>query len=531
VSGVDGGSGHTPVASDAVEAVELAARGGYKRLFTNGNFRKLWVAQTISGIGDWLVVGLLIPLVTNISNGSSMAVAGIMIAKIIPSLLLGGLLGVAVDRFDRRKLMMVCDLINGVLCLGLLFMYSVPPVAALTLIYSITFLMEICNLLVVPAKNSLIPALVDERDLAAANGLSYTTQQASMLIGLLGSSAIVATFVAIVRGLVAAEVPLFSAALQTAPYFGILTGPLAGVALDSISFLFSALLIWRIRAHAKAELENSGEFNLRLFGREVLESFTVLKERRELRGLLVSIGFAILGGGAVVSVGLVYVNDLVGGIPFLELVPPLQRMASQGWQTFMMAFLALGMFLGALVVPRIAARLSLEALFVAGVGLFGLSMLGFATTGYYAVAALFAIASGFCVAQVTVAGNTFIAETVPDEVRGRVFTALESVLRVALLASMVVVAPIGDFVSGQVRRFLEATGGDPAKLVMTGPRITLILASVIVLAAAVYASRAIPWRRSRSVEHAIPDAADAIPGSADATPGSADATPEEAPRA
>jgi hypothetical protein len=95
---------------------------------------------------------------------------------------------------------------------------------------------------------------------------------------------------------------------------------------------------------------------------------------------------------------------------------------------------------------------------------------------------------------------------------------------------MVVVAPIGDFVSGQVRRFLEATGGDPAKLVMTGPRITLILASVIVLAAAVYASRAIPWRRSRSVEHAIPDAADAIPGSADAIPDT-DATPEEAPRA
>jgi MFS family permease len=352
VSGAVDDTGPGPVASDAVEAVGLAASGGYARLFANRDFRKLWVAQTISGIGDWLVVGLLIPLVTNISNGSSMAVAGIMIAKIIPSLLLGGLLGVAVDRFDRRKLMIACDLINGVLCLGLLFMYSVPPVAALTLIYSITFLMEICNLLVVPAKNALIPALVDERDLAAANGLSYTTQQASMLIGLLGSSAIVATFVAVVRGLVAAEVPLFSAALQTAPYFGILTGPLAGVALDSISFLFSALLIWRMRAHSKAELEGSGGFNLRLFGREVLESFTVLKERRELRGLLVSIGFAILGGGAVVSVGLVYVNDLVGGIPLLELVPPLQRMASQGWQTFMMAFLALGMFPGGAVRRR-----------------------------------------------------------------------------------------------------------------------------------------------------------------------------------
>jgi len=496
---------------DAVETAGRAASGGYRRLFTNANFRKLWVAQTISGIGDWLVVGLLIPLVTDISNGSSMAVAGIMIAKIIPSLLLSGILGVVVDRFDRRKLMIVCDVINGGLCLGLLLIYSVPPAGALTLVYAITFLMEICNLLVVPAKNALIPAIVDERDLASANGLSYTTQQASMLIGLLASGAIVATFVAVVRGLAAADVPLISAALETAPYYGVLTGPLAGVALDSFSFLLSALLIWRIRVTAKAAaLEDRGTFSLRLFGQEVLESFTVLKEHRELRGLLVSIGFAILGGGAVISVGLVYVKDLVGGIPLLELVPPLQRMASQGPQTFMMAFLALGMFLGAVLVPKIAARLSLEMLFVTGVGLFGLSMLGFATTGYYAVASLFAVASGFCVAQVTVAGNTFIAENVADEVRGRVFTSLESVLRVALLVSMVVVAPLGDLVSGQVRRFLDATGGDPAKLVMTGPRITLLLASLIVLLAAVYASRAIPWRkRDREPDADTTEAADA----------------------
>lgn len=479
----------------AVETAELAASGGYRRLFTNRNFRNLWIAQTISGVGDWLVVGLLIPLVTQLSNGSSMAVAGIMIAKIIPSLLLGGVLGVLVDRFDRRRLMIVCDLINGVLCLGLLFIYSVRPSVALTLVYAITFLMEICNLLMVPAKNALIPAIVDERDLVAANGLSYTTQQASMLIGLLASGAIVSAFVAVIRGVAGANVPFFSAALESAPYYGYLTGPLAGVALDSMSFLLSALLILTIRANAKAAAARSG-FDLRLFGKDVLESFVVLKERAELRGLLITIGLAIFGGGAIISVGLVYVQqNLVGGVPFLELVPPLQRVASQAPQTFMMAFLALGMFLGAVLVPRIAARVTLEMLFVAGVALFGLSMLGFATTGIYAVAAVFAIASGFCVAQVTVAGNTFISETVADELRGRVFTALESVLRVALLASMVIVAPLGDLVSSQVQRFVEAGAGDPAKLVLTGSRITLILAAVIVLAAAVYASFAIPWRR------------------------------------
>lgn len=482
---------------DVVETAGLAASGGYRRLFTNRNFRDLWVAQTISGVGDWLVVGLLIPLVTDLSGGSSMAVAGIMIAKIIPSLVLGSVLGVFVDRYDRRKLMIVCDLINAVLCLGLLFISRGMPVgASLAIVYTVTFLMEICNLLMVPAKNALIPAIVDERDLAAANGLSYTTQQASMLVGLLASGAIVAAFVAIVRGFAGAGVPLLSSALETAPYYGYLTGSMAGVALDSLSFLLSAFLIFRITAQARAkQVVERGGLDLRLFGREVLESFTILKAHSELRGLLISIGLAILGGGAIVSVGLVYVRqNLVGGVPFLQYVPPLQRAMSQGSATFMMAFLALGMFLGAVIVPRVAAKVSLEALFVSGVALFGLSMFGFSTTGIYSVAALFGVASGFCVAQVTVAGNTYIAETVPDEVRGRVFTALESVLRVALLASMVVIAPIGDLVSGFVQRFVEQTGGDPAELVLTGSRITLILASVIVLGAAVYASQAIPWR-------------------------------------
>lgn len=485
---------------DAVETAGLAASGGYRRLFGNRDFAALWVGQTISGVGDWLVVGLLIPLVTQLSNGSSMAVAGIMIAKIIPSLVLGSVLGVVVDRFDRRKLMIACDLINGVMCLGLLFIYSVPPLAALALVYSITFLMEICNLLMVPAKNALIPALVDERDLAAANGLSYTTQQASMLIGLLASGAIVSGFVAVVRALAAAHVPWFSAALETAPAFGYLTGPLAGVTLDSFSFAFSAFLIWTIHVKAKPAAARAG-FDLKLFGKDVLESFTVLREHDELRALLVSIGLAILGGGAIVSVGLVYVQqNLVGGVPFLELVPPLQRLASQAPQTFMMAFLALGMFLGAVIVPRIAAKVTLEMLFVAGISLFGLSMAGFALTGTYWIAAIFATLSGFCVAQVTVAGNTYIAETVADEVRGRVFTALESVLRVALLASMIVVAPLGDLLSGQVRRFVLATGGDPLKLTLTGSRITLIIAAGIVLGAAVYASRAISWRRNGGAE-------------------------------
>ena len=482
-------------APDVVETAGRAASGGYRRLLGNRGFRNMWIGQTISGVGDWLVIGLLIPLVSSLAPGSSFAVAGIMIAKIIPSLLVGSFLGVLVDRFDRRRLMIACDVINSVLCLGLITATSgmVSAGVALALIYSITFLMEICNLLFVPAKNALIPMIVEERDLAAANGLSYTTQQASMLIGLVSSGAIVSVFGAFLKLVIAGHVPVISAFVAGQPG---LIGPQGGIVLDFFSFLVSATLISTIMVKRAERKRNA--LDLRLFGKDVVESYTLLKEHRELRGFLLSIGLAILGGGAIIPVGLVYVQqNLVGGIPFLDLVPPLQRVATQGPQTFMLVFLGLGMFLGAVVAPRVAARVTLPRLFVMGIAGFGLAMLGFSTVGIYWIAALFGVAAGCMIAQVTVAGNTYIAETVADAVRGRIFAALESVLRVALLASMILTAPIGDLVGGIVRRVVSASGGDPARLVLTGSRITLIFASLIVLGAAVYASRAIDWRAKR----------------------------------
>jgi dTMP kinase len=483
------------IAAAEGSAQVLDGNGGYRRLLANRNFRNLWIGQTISGVGDWLVVGLLIPLVGELAPGSSMAVAGIMIAKIVPSLLIGSVLGVLVDRFDRRRLMIACDLINGVLCLFLLassIKGVVPAGVALALIYFITFLMEICNLLFVPAKNAIIPSIVEERDLASANGLSYTTQQASMLVGLVASGAIVAVFAAFLRVIIAARIPLFSAFVASAPA---LLGPQGGIVLDFFSFLLSAALIATLRVKRFERRERA--LDLRLMGRDVIESWRILRSHHELRGFLFSVGFAILGGGAIVSVGLVYVQGLVGGIPFLDLIEPINRVATQAPSTFMLVFLGLGMFLGAVIVPRVAQRLSLAMLFVTGIAGFGLSMLGFASVTVYWVASLFGIGSGFFIAQVTVAGNTYVAETVADNVRGRIFAALESIIRVALLASMVLTAPIGDLVGGIVRRVVAPSAGAAFPLYFTGPRITLLFAAAIVIGAAFYALRAIDWRGER----------------------------------
>jgi dTMP kinase len=359
----------------------LEGRPRYAAVLGNPRFRRLWVSQFVSGVGDWLVIGLLIPLVTTLSGGSAFAVAGIMIAKILPALVLSSVVGVLVDRFDRRKLMIVTDVVRALLALGLLFTNS------LALIYGVVFIMEAASLVFMPAKNALIPHLVSQDELTTANGLSYTTQQASMLIGLTMSGALLAAFEAVVRWVLHSGFPLVG--LLVGPFAPALLGPRAGVIMNSLSFVFSAVVVSTIKVTSQPRHE--GKLSLSLLGKDAMDSFRFLGHHHQLRGLLVTIGLALLGGGAIVSVGVVYVQqNLTGGVPFLDQVEVLQSLIAAP-QTFMLVFLALGMVLGALIVPRLATRVSLQLLFLGGVGTFGGSMLVFASVGVYWAAAVFAL--------------------------------------------------------------------------------------------------------------------------------------------
>lgn len=457
----------------------------YKMVLRNKPFRRLWFSQFVSGVGDWLVIGLLIPLVTSLSGGSSFAVAGIMIAKIVPALFFSSFIGVFVDHFDRRKLMIACDWIRALLALGLLFTNS------LALIYLIVLLMEMASLFFTPAKNALIPHLVTDEEVTVANSLSYTTQQASMLIGLTMSGAILAGFEAIVRLVLHSGLPLVDRLVG--PLAPALLGARAGVTLDSLTFVVSALFILSI--HVSARAPGAGKLRLSMIGEDAIESVRFLISQKELRGLLVTVFTAILGGGALITVGVVHVQrNLAGGMPFLSKFKALHRLIAAP-QTFLLVFIALGMVAGALLIPKLALRMPLQALFLGGVGLFGVGLAVFSLSTAYWTGAVFALIAGVCIAALTVSGNTYVVRTVKDEIRGRVFTAMESAIRVSLLLSMVVIAPIGDFAGKAVLAIAHAQGIAPAHVWFSGTRVTLFLASLLVLAAAVYASRTLDWHR------------------------------------
>ena len=468
----------TTTPEDPTTAITASPKGGFGRLMRNPEFVKLWIAQFVSAMGDWLIIGILIPTVTKLSGGSSMAVAGILIVKIVPSLVLSQFTGSLVDRFSRKTIMLAADVIRFLLVLVLLFTNS------LAVIYMVVLLMETFSLFFYPARNALIPHIVEGHDVSLTNGFMYTTQQVAMIVGLATSGAIMAAFDVIVRWFMALPFgTYYSTFVHTLT--PVLLGSKAGYFVDALTFVISATCIMLM--HIDARPPHAGErINLRVIGADAIESVRFLIGHVELRGLLFSVFIGIVGGGAIIPVGLNYIASLDARIPLADRLVWLQTFSASR-QIFILTFLAFGMAAGAVIVPRIEKRFNVRLLFPASFAIFAAGMVGFAFTGRLAIAALYAVGAGMCIALLYVTGNNYIIQHVSDDIRGRVFTSLEAVIRISLLVSMVVTAPVSDFVGKFLRIFLNDHGVTSVLgLPLTGERLTLLFGALIVAFASWY---------------------------------------------
>jgi len=444
----------------------------------NPEFVKLWIAQFVSAMGDWLIIGILIPTVTKLSGGSAMAVAGILIVKIVPSLFLSQFTGSLVDRFSRKTIMLAADAIRFFLVLLLLFTNS------LFAIYLVVLLMETFSLFFYPARNALVPHIVHDHDVSLTNGFMYTTQQAAMIVGLATSGAIMAAFDAIVHWVMALPLgTLYHTLIHSLT--PVLLGSKAGYFVDALTFVISATCIALM--HIDAKPPHAGEpISFKIIGKDAADSLKFMVHYEELRGILVSMFIGIVGGGAVVSVGLNYIASLNGQMPLADKLIWLQRFSSSR-QIFILTFLAVGMAAGAVVVPRIEKRLNARLLFPSSLAVFAAGMIGFAFTGRLFIASLYAIGAGACIALVYVTGTNYVIQNVSDDLRGRVFTSMEAVIRISLLVSMIVTAPASDFIGKFLRNFLNSHGMTKVLgLPLTGERLTLLFSSLIVAFAAYY---------------------------------------------
>ncbi len=184
-------------------------------------FRSLWLAQVISLTGDWFNT-IASVIIVNRYAASGLAVGGLFIARALPPFLLGPVAGVVADRFDRRKVLILSDVLRAGIVLCFLL---VDRPERLWLLYVLTVLQFSVSAFFEPARAALVPALVETDELLTANTLSSITWSAMLTLG------------GAIGGL-------------TASLFGVRVS----LIVDAASFLASAALVLSIpgRFHASA---------------------------------------------------------------------------------------------------------------------------------------------------------------------------------------------------------------------------------------------------------------------------------------
>lgn len=142
-------------------------------------FRRLWAAGLISDTGDWLLF-IALPLVVFQLTGSALGTSIAFLLELVPAVVLAPLAARLIGRFDRRWIMVAVNIGQALALLPLLW---VNEVADLPLAYAVIFVHASLSTLFEPAKNTLLPDLVDAERLVSANALIGLNQNLGRLIG------------------------------------------------------------------------------------------------------------------------------------------------------------------------------------------------------------------------------------------------------------------------------------------------------------------------------------------------------------
>ncbi|MDZ4699658.1 MAG: MFS transporter [Rhodothermales bacterium] len=155
-------------------------QAGYVELIrNNANFRRLWAGQLVSLLGDWFNTIALYSLIASLT-GSPLAMGGVFLFKMVPWALASPVAGLLVDRFNRRQIMIVADLLRAVAVLGFLLVDRAEHVP---LAYLLIALQVIIGSVFDPAKSASLPNITSPRELITANALSSASWSVMLAIG------------------------------------------------------------------------------------------------------------------------------------------------------------------------------------------------------------------------------------------------------------------------------------------------------------------------------------------------------------
>jgi dTMP kinase len=401
-------------------------------------FRKLWNSMVFSSLGDWLGLLATTALAAQLSGGSyataNFAIAGVFIARLLPAVFLGPIAGVIADRFDRRKLMVTADIFRAALYI------SIPIVNTYFWLYAAMILVECLTLFWSPAKEATVPNLVGKEKLESAN-------QASLLAAY-GTAPVAAILFSLLT--------LFASAIESLFPFSI--GDSVDIALyaNAATFAFAAFTIWGLKEIPKGAAANkTKDENV---WKSLHDGWKSVSETKLIRGLVVGMIGAFSAAGAVIGLARTFVGDLGGGD------------AAYG---VLFGAVFTGLAIGIAFGPKIFAQFSRRRLFGASLTTAGFFLVLLALIPNLVLAVFTVIFLGAFSGITWVTGFTMLGMEVQDEVRGRTFAFVQSLIRITLVA-VLAIAPAAAAAFG-----VHAYQIQNATFNFNGAQVTILIAGLI----------------------------------------------------
>ncbi|EHR53174.1 thymidylate kinase [Saccharomonospora marina XMU15] len=448
-------------------------------------FRRLWGVTYLCSVADWLSLLALTGLVTKFTDNytaQNFAFAGVVLTQLLPGLLFAPLGGMLADRFDRRKIMIIADLVR----FGLLL--SIALVGTPLWLFIGNFLVGSAAMMWIPSKDAAVPNLLRRPDqVETANQLGMVmTYGVAVVTG--------AGLYSILTG-VETALNLPTAILGE---FGIAK---IVVVINSLLYLASALLISRIpelslrnvhpvpasgKAASSDETAGSAAETAGDDGKKgatgvramVRDGLRYVRSTPLIRGLFIGMMGAFAAGGAVIGSAKPYALSLRGGDA-----------------TFGLLFVAV--FVGAAVglasTPKLARRLPHERLFGVGIVLAGLALLVVALAPHLAVALVAVAVVGACAGAAFLTGVTIIGSQVDDAIRGRINAIYQALLKIIIFGTTSLVPGLIGLVSPRV---VTIWGNE---VTIDGTRPVLLGGGLLAAAVGVVAYRQMDSRRTEPI--------------------------------
>ncbi|MBA4811873.1 MAG: MFS transporter [Candidatus Actinomarinales bacterium] len=386
------------------------------KIFSRSQFSILWWSGTLSSFGDWATLFASVALASYLgAEGGNSELTSVVpiIARIIPAFM-SSFAGILADRFNKRNVMIICDISRMLIVLGLFF------TTTLIQLFIINFISEIFSLTRQPSRESIVPDIVSDEYLVKANSLftvgTYAMLPiASLFFGFISENKVVENIV---------------------PYGNSWNGSIIFL-IDAVTFLISSYLLLFLKAdtsYQKVKKKNNVLGDLK-------EGIKYFFSVSELRSVTTSISLSLIGAGALFVLGNTYLTQSLN--------------FSQSSFGFMIASFGFGIIFTMVILSYFVTTFSRIPFFIGlSMMLTGVSLLFAFNSSEFPTIIFSIFISGIGSGSVYLLTISYLQSTTEKKLRGRVFGNFYTIGRLSILVSLL----ISGFVANFANQYFELDG-------------------------------------------------------------------------